>query len=665
MLIVFLGYTWCLRKQLPLIWLSVLASLIFVRFTLFIQHPVPERIDAKVKVVNIETLSFQDRLTIRHEGGLYHVRRPHGAHALGDALFLRGQTRLYRRQTVPFGFDAHTFHLAKGVRGRMVIDEVTHVTTGFSLWQPRQTWIERFDDLASKDYLQAFIFGERAFDHEQQAVFRATGVLYLFSVSGLHLYVLMGIVRRMLFVLDVPTHLQTIIMLLFFGVCLYLQAFSIAVVRLFLKFVFDGLNRRFEWGYVRLDGLFVVFYVMLLVNIAWLFHLGFLLSFLILLALTLTESSYEHHEGYMKGLRIVIIVQLTALPFFLRVAPLSWVLMPVFIWWLTRPLFLGALIVGVMPAFDQPYHRLTVLFETFIQALEQRHVVFELPALPLVLMITYGVMLAFLLMSERPLVFIRRLALLAGVFVLALVYHLHPHDVKVYVLDVGQGDSIVIQSRTCNVVIDAYVGVVSFLNNHGIHRLDYLVLTHSHMDHIREADDVLGRIRTDRLVLSPYDDYPVSHVHVTRPAAGTLLHCHPFVFHVLGPLQDYGSPNNNSLVLQVNLSGTIFMFTGDMEMEAEHDLVDHYGIRLKSDVLKVGHHGSRTSTTSRFLEHVDPTVAVISLGFENRHRFPHDCVMARLAGHGALIYRTDTMGTVLFSRLKKREKWVLYLPFDA
>ena len=618
-----------------------------------------------MKVVKIETLQYQDRLTIRHEGGLYHMRRPHGAYALGDVLFLQGQTRAYRKQTVPFGFNANTFHLAKGVRGYVVIDDMTHEAAGMSIWQPRQALADSFDDLASKAYLQAFIFGERSFDNEKQAVFRATGILYLFSVSGLHLYVLMGMLKRMLFVLDVPTPVQTVILFLFFGVCLYLQHVSIAVFRLFVKFVFDGLNRRFEWGYVRLDALFVVFYVMLLVNIAWIFHIGFLLSFLILLALILTESTYEHHEGYMKGLRIVIIVQLVALPFFLRLSPLSWLLMPLFIWLLTRPMFLGAVLVGVMPAFDQPYHRLTMMFETFIQTLEQRQIVLDLPALPLVLMIIYGMMLAFLLMSGRPQAFLRRLVLLAGVFVLALIYHLHPHDVKVYVLDVGQGDSIVIQSQTCNVIIDSHVGVVAFLHNHGIRQLDYLVLTHSHMDHIREAGDVLGRVRTDVLVLNPYDDYPVSHTRVARLAAGTLLHCHPFVFHVLGPLQDYGSPNNNSLVLQVNLSGTVFMFTGDMEMEAEHDLVDHYGIRLKSDVLKVAHHGSSTSTTTRFLEHVDPTVAIISLGFENRHRFPHDSVLASLAHHGVLVFRTDTMGTVLFSRCKKREKWVSHLPFNA
>ncbi|MFP4187404.1 MAG: ComEC/Rec2 family competence protein, partial [Acholeplasmataceae bacterium] len=110
--------------------------------------------------------------------------------------------------------------------------------------------------------------------------------------------------------------------------------------------------------------------------------------------------------------------------------------------------------------------------------------------------------------------------------------------------------------------------------------------------------------------------------------------------------------------------GRSYLFTGDAGTGVEADLIRAYGKSLKSDVLKVGHHGSDTSTSSLFLDYVDPDVGIISLG-PNRHGFPHRSVLASLADSDVEIMRTDEAGTIHYVRRKNGGKWVKHIPNGA
>ena len=118
------------------------------------------------------------------------------------------------------------------------------------------------------------------------------------------------------------------------------------------------------------------------------------------------------------------------------------------------------------------------------------------------------------------------------------------------------------------------------------------------------------------------------------------------VFTFIGPVEEYSDTNNNSLVLRLTYGDKSFLFTGDMEREAENDLLDS-GVKLSSDVLKVGHHGSSTSTSYRFLYEVSPEIAVISCGEDNSYGHPHEEVLSRLSDADVTVYRTDLDGSVV------------------
>ena len=115
---------------------------------------------------------------------------------------------------------------------------------------------------------------------------------------------------------------------------------------------------------------------------------------------------------------------------------------------------------------------------------------------------------------------------------------------------------------------------------------------------------------------------------------------------MLGPAKSYADPNNTSIVVKVEFGDTSFLFTGDMEKDAETDMLD-YGMDVSADVLKVGHHGSSTSTGYRFLYEVDPEYAVISVGKDNTYGHPHRETVAILGDAGVPMLRTDELGTIL------------------
>ena len=257
--------------------------------------------------------------------------------------------------------------------------------------------------------------------------------------------------------------------------------------------------------------------------------------------------------------------------------------------------------------------------------------------------------------------------LLAGLLVLcgcseALPETLSGDGLTVHFLDVGQADSALLECGGEFMLIDGGNVddgrmVVSYLDQMGVEELKAVVCTHAHEDHVGGLASVLSVYPT-KAVYSPTATYSSrafdnfmhyvdqQRLEITYPVPGDGFMLGEAEVTVLGPVKDYAETNDTSIVMKVVYGNTSFLFTGDMEREAENDMLD-YGMDVKADVLKVGHHGSDTSTSYRFLYEVDPAYAVISCGRGNSYGHPHKEPMERLRQQGATIFRTDEMGTVV------------------
>lgn len=239
----------------------------------------------------------------------------------------------------------------------------------------------------------------------------------------------------------------------------------------------------------------------------------------------------------------------------------------------------------------------------------------------------------------------------------------------VHIIDVGQGDGILIQTREKSVLIDAGERdqgqtVCDYLKSVGVKKLDLVIATHPHADHIGGLSQVLEQFSAGEVLMPQVADSMVpttavfrrlleaiekQNVPVTaaRPdlsydlGDGVLLT-------VLSPAGDYEDLNDYSVVCRLDSGETSFLFTGDAEKQVEKDLISA-GANLQADVLKAGHHGSSTSSSEAFLDAVSPRIAAVSCGAGNDYGHPHREVMASFSQRGITVYRTDLKGSVVFA----------------
>lgn len=241
-------------------------------------------------------------------------------------------------------------------------------------------------------------------------------------------------------------------------------------------------------------------------------------------------------------------------------------------------------------------------------------------------------------------------------------------EFQVHVIDVGQGDSILVTADGHAMLIDAAeasaAGVITdYLAQQQITSLDYAVATHLHADHIGGFPEVWEAVKPEHIIepICPDDLLPTSKTYeryldaaeasgadYTEMQAGDSFTLGNAVVEVLAPVTDEAKDlNNTSLVLRVQYDDVVCLFTGDME-NAEEETVLEQGSDLKADLLKVGHHGSDTSTGAAFLAEVRPSYAAISCGVDNSYGHPAKETLEKLAGYTDRVYITAEDGDIVF-----------------
>ncbi len=242
-------------------------------------------------------------------------------------------------------------------------------------------------------------------------------------------------------------------------------------------------------------------------------------------------------------------------------------------------------------------------------------------------------------------------------------------EIAVHFIDVGQADCAVIITPDKTMLIDSgeyetSADVIRYLRDFGVERLDYVVGTHPHSDHMGAMAKILNSFDVGEFIMpevseeliptasfysSLLDVIDRKDIRASYSENGRVIElCEGTSLEFLGPVgSGYEDLNNCSVVAKLTSGNISFLFTGDMEKEAEEDLLDQW-VDLRADVLKVGHHGASSSSTLEFLARVAPTYGVISVGIDNSYGHPSEAAIKRLKAVGCTVLTTMMYGDIVF-----------------
>ncbi|MBC8256972.1 MAG: DNA internalization-related competence protein ComEC/Rec2 [Candidatus Marinimicrobia bacterium] len=630
----------------------------------------------------------------------------------GDTLIIMGKLQTPDPPRNPGQFDYGGYLQSQGIQALLkrdyLIIEIIEGGSSVNRWlfKMRQGIHQRLTEAVGQPYdglAAGLLLGEKSgIEAEMKDQFRRLGIIHILAVSGLHV----GFVLLVLTVLAKIAMLPRLYRFLFItaGLLFYLgiSGGAISVIRavaMAILYAYGNFREKeiLPWSIVGFTA-----FIFLLLDPNQLFSLSFQLSFgavggiLFMLGQfrQLTEKSewlksmrkYKSFRWLMDGLVVSFGAQLGTF------LPIALVFGEIPVWAFAANLVIiplaglsviNSLIISIIMPISAPignFYGQALWGELFLMdkvSLIMNHLPFQLISFHgwsvFSLIILFVGMITLASVSQNRYRFCSALVcLLLGNFFI-WTYNLDSHQMRATFLDVGQGDACIIENGEQTILVDAgYAGfgkdygkwvVLPYLKHRGIEKIDLMVMTHPHADHIGGLETLLKNI-TIREIWDTHNDFESSIYDrilvgaeqnkstIRYPKPGEIYQLGEMHITVLFPdsliANKMKNINNASIVFRLDYQDHSILFTGDAEIQAER-ILSNIDSLLQVDVVKVGHHGSSTSSIMSVVNHVSPEYAVISVGENNRYGHPSEKIVQRWVDSGAEVFRTDKSGAVIIN----------------
>lgn len=508
----------------------------------------------------------------------------------------------------------------------------------------------RINSLKSSNYIKALLFGDNKLDKEIKTSYQINGISHLFSVSGFHINFITSIIY---FYLDRVTYNKKIkyITVDIFLVLYLLLCNTTSLLRCTVMNILLSINHLLKLNIKKIDIVLLTLILCIIINPFIIYDIGFIYSYTISFFLILYKNKYKTNNKLLKIIYISLISFLVSLPIniytsyeinFLSII-LNIILVPI-VSLILLPL---SLLTLIFPILDNILYLITSILEKISLYTSNINIFKQILSKPSIILIIIYYLVIILILSKNKHYYL---------ILILLIFHktipLYNSNLEVVMFDVGEADSMLIStpSKKVNILIDTGRGIdinniIIYLKSIGISKLNYLIITHGDEDHIGGALYLIDNFKVDNVILNKGDYTELEVELITHLKNKNIKYTNninkiPLLgsYMYLLNTKKFSNENDNSIVTYFEYQKYKFLFMGDSSSKTEEYLINNYNLTNIS-FLKVGHHGSNTSSSPLFINKITPKVSLISVGRNNFYHHPNKEVLTNLSN--SVIYRTD------------------------
>lgn len=590
----------------------------------------------------------------------------------GDKVTVNVLLSTPKKNTIPNTFNYQKYLYNNGIYKVGTVNKIEVIKKNNNILNNLKSSLSK--RVSFNPYLKLFILGDKKGIDESYNYYKDIGVAHLLAISGMHVGVFVSIMRKILFFLSKKSQNKFIsIVLLFYA---FITGFTASILRVVVFFIINSINKDYDFKLSRMKVFLLSLYFLILINPFFITNVGFLYSFACFFTMIIINKYL--HKNYFKNL-VIITFYMTLFTLPITVSLNYEINIMVFV--------SNFLLIPFVSYILFPFALVTVLFKflnpifTFITFIMEKVAYYLsivnftkiiIPKTSIVFIIIYYILLIFFIYFNKK----RYLVFLINLIIIIKIIPFFNTFANIIFLDVSQGDSMLYITKNQSKVYMFDTGGIRnrsvsdnslmYLKSLGISKIDYLILTHGDYDHMGEAINLVENFKVEKVILNcgVFNDLEQELIKELDKKEIKYYSCIKELnidnnkLYFLNT-KEYDNENDNSNVIYFKYGTFKFLFMGDAGIEKEKDILEKYNI---SDVyvLKVGHHGSKTSSDKKFIDEIKPKYSIISVGKNNRYGHPNKEVLNNLKQ--STVYRTDEDGSILFKIKNNKFQIETYSP---